>query len=127
MTQAVAIKFNKRCAEFIGAVNWGRMGFTDSEYYQHEFFKRTEWSNKHQDNVDVDIYSTYSMLFHLDWNWIKLVIDKIISGIGVKTVDECTDEEWFQITRITQMYIGVDISTAAHYVNEYLIWYNKEH
>lgn len=63
--------------------------------------------------------------YHTSWNWLKPVIDKIIESIGFKTVDECSDEEWFQSTRITQMYIGVSIETAFFYVTEYLEWFNK--
>lgn len=64
--------------------------------------------------------------YHISWHWLKPVIDAIIKSIGIKTVDECTEEEWFQYTRITQMYIGVDIALAYHYVIEYLKWYNNQ-
>lgn len=65
------------------------------------------------------------MLFLSSWDWLMPVIRKIIKDIGVKTIDECTPEEWFQNTRICQMYIGIDIELAFYYVVEYIKWYNK--
>ena len=63
--------------------------------------------------------------FDTSWDWLKSVIDKIINSIGVKTIDECSEEEWFQYTRISRMYIGIEIKYAFHYVVEYIKWFNK--
>ena len=63
--------------------------------------------------------------FHSSWDYLHLIIRKIISDNSFKTIDECTKEEWFQITRITQMYIGIDIELAYYYVTDYIEWYFK--
>ena len=65
------------------------------------------------------------LYYHSSWDWLMPVIRKIIKDIGVKTIDECTPEEWFQNTRICQMYIGIDIELAFYYVVEYIKWHNK--
>ena len=54
------------------------------------------------------------------------VIKQIIASNALKTIDECSDEEWFQITRITNMYIGVSVEQAYHYVVEYIKWHNSQ-
>jgi hypothetical protein len=64
--------------------------------------------------------------FHTSWDLLRPVIVKIINQHPIKTVDECTEEEWFQITRITRMYIGIDIELAHHYVVEYIKWFNQQ-
>lgn len=63
--------------------------------------------------------------YHLSWDWLMPVIHEIIKRTGVKTIDECSDEEWFQTTRITRMYIGITIDLAFYYVVEYIKWHNK--
>lgn len=63
--------------------------------------------------------------YHSSWDRLMPVIRKIINIIGVKTVDECSSEEWFQSTRITRMYIDTKIEHAFHYVVEFIKWYNS--
>lgn len=87
-------------------------------------------------NVDISDYTSYpeegrkcytenDLKYHCSWDWLMPVIRKIINDIGVKTAAECTSEEWFQNTRICQMYIGIDIELAFYYVVEYIKWHNK--
>lgn len=64
--------------------------------------------------------------YHTSWDWLKPVIDKIITTIGVATVDECTDEEWRLHTSISRMHIGIPIEWAYNYVIEWLKWYYKK-
>ena len=64
--------------------------------------------------------------YYSSWDWLHPVIRKIINTIGVKTIDDCDEEEWYQSTRITRMYIGIDIETAHHYVVEWIKWYNNK-
>ncbi len=63
--------------------------------------------------------------YHDSWDWLKPAVDKIITTVGLKTIDECDPEEWFQYTRICQMYIGIDIKLAYHYVVEFIKWYDR--
>jgi hypothetical protein len=60
-----------------------------------------------------------------DFNWLHKIISKIMKINGIKTIDECTDEEWFLLTRVSQMYIDTNIETAYYYCREYILWYNR--
>jgi hypothetical protein len=65
--------------------------------------------------------------YYTSWDCLMPVINQIIKTIGVKSIDECTEEEWFRSTKITRMYIGTPIESAFKYVTEYIRWYNKSH
>ncbi len=67
----------------------------------------------------------FELKFHSSWDWLMPVIRRIIDTIGVKTINECDSEEWFQSTRITKMYIGIDINLSHYYVVEFIKWYNS--
>lgn len=71
------------------------------------------------DNVP---YQVDKLRYHLSWDALKPVIDKILKEIAFKTEDECTKDEWYIYQDIAGMYIGVDIAQAHHYVVEYLKW-----
>jgi hypothetical protein len=110
---------NSLVAEFMGEKRTG---------YDHYYIPRHgEWSSipySHESETK-DIFTFEEMKYDKSWDWLKPVIDKIIKEIGVKTVDECTDEEWKVTTNVTRMWIGVSIEQAYHYVVEYILWHNK--
>ena len=56
---------------------------------------------------------------------VQAQLDKIINMIGVKTVDECTDEEWRYYTMISRMWIGVSIVEAWVLVEDFVCFYNS--
>ena len=111
------IEGNKLITEFMQVQN----DFSDT-YYLPEFghyfnsYGQIEWN---------DCFRSNELKYHSSWDWLKPVIDKIINSIGIKTIDECNDEEWFQYNRISRMYIGIEIKLAFHYVVEFIKWYNK--
>ena len=76
-------------------------------------------------NIAIGYYEPSRMKFHTSWDWLKPVIDKIINMIGVKTVDECTDEEWRYYTMISRMWIGVSIVEAWVLVEDFVCFYNS--
>lgn len=78
---------------------------------------------KFPDETTKDLFGLH---YHSSWDWLMPVIHKIIKTIGVKCIDECTDVEWFVSTRITRMYIGIDIKHAHYYCVEFIHWYNKQ-
>lgn len=108
---------NKLIAKFMGEIN----AISDL-YYLPNFGK---YVNQYGIIDYVDTFRASELKYHSSWDWLMPVMRKIINGIGVRTVDECSDEEWFQSTRIAQMYIGIDIAIAHHYVVEFITWYNK--
>jgi hypothetical protein len=63
--------------------------------------------------------------YHKSWDWLMPVIRKIIRDNQFKTVDECSKEEWFYITSVARMYIGVDLHLAHNYVIEYIRFINR--
>lgn len=65
------------------------------------------------------------MKYHLSWDWLMPVIGEIINRIGFKTVMECTEEEWFQSTKISRMPIYTSIEQAHYNVVEYIKWYKR--
>lgn len=74
--------YNRLCAEFLGAKNLGKLGYSDLESYSHDLFIREEWSNKYQNSIETDITVLSSMSFHSDWNWIMAVC----IGLGMEFV-----------------------------------------
>jgi hypothetical protein len=131
MNQIEILEYNKLCAEFLGAKNIGKKGFSDDDYYQHDLFLRTEWSNKYQDNIEVDTLPLFSMKFHSDWNWIMEVKYRIV-GSGYY---------WFQFPNIIQINENGTISSnkivnltfdklnekaaVVQAINQFLIWYSQ--
>ena len=43
--------------------------------------------------------------YHEDWNKLMSVVKKISETIGYKSVDECTEEEWYVSTGVTRLTI----------------------
>lgn len=72
----------------------------------------------------IDCVADY-VKYSTSWDALKPVIDKIIKTIGLRTIDECTEEEWRLHTSISRMYTGVPIEWAYNYVIEWLKWYYK--
>ena len=103
---------NKIVEEYVTHYNDGRI-----------FITPITWADDMEEHCWNQIIS--GLKYRTSWDWLKPVIDKIIKSIGVKTIDECTKEEWFYSTSITRMYIGVDIEIAYNYVCEYLLWLKR--
>lgn len=62
-------------AEFIGAKKCKDWQNVDA--YEHEFFNHFEWSNRFQDNLEINTYKASELQFDSDWNWLMQVIGKI--------------------------------------------------
>ena len=116
MTQEEILEYNKRCAEFLGAKNLGKLGYSDHDYYEHELFERTEWSNKYQDTIEVNTMVLSQMTFHYDWNWIMEMIEKILDiALEIDSME---------------MYYNIkdaipDINATTLSINQFLIWYEQ--
>lgn len=72
------------------------------------------------------LYTIENLRYHFSWDWLKPVIDRILKEMPIKTVDECTEEEWHYMKSITGMYIGVDVQIAWNYVVEYLLYLKRK-
>ena len=83
----------------------------------HKIFKKeNKYSNE---NISQLKYNT-------SWDWLMPVVEKIIKVIGIKTIDECTREEWVVYTMITGLYIGTPIEYVYKYSVEFIKWYNEQ-
>lgn len=63
--------------------------------------------------------------FNTFWDWLIPVIKKIHKTIGVKTIDECTVEEWNIYKLISDLSFYQEIENVYFACLEYINWYNK--
>lgn len=104
MTQEEIIEGNKIIAEYK----------TQQRFMNHSIY------------IDSELFFDNQLKYHKSWNWLKPIIDNIVQQIGVKTIDDCDDEEWFITINITRMSISVSIEYAWKRVIEFIKWYNKQ-
>ena len=129
MTQEEILDYNKRCAEFLGAKNLGKLGYSDSDYYEHELFETTVWSNQYQEWVDVNNMSLYVMKFPSDWNWIMEVYVKINESKITTHMNGISDSITPYIEKkrpIVKAIIDSKKEEAVEAINQFLIWYNEK-
>ncbi len=133
ITTEEILEYNKMCADFLGAKNVGKKGYLKLDYYQHDLFNRTEWSNTYQDNIEVDTLLVSSMRFHLDWNWIIEVIEQI-ENLPAKYVvvikdSTCDIHNIFIKDKPFNFYARYGMlnkrQAAVKAINTFLIWYNE--
>lgn len=102
MTEQEILDYNARCAEFLG-------GVYDSDMTKYWFHLPIKWEGTFAP-------TTEDLKFHSDWNWIMLVVEKVL--------DVClkldTMEMYYNITDSVP-----DLKFTANAINEFLIWYNK--
>jgi hypothetical protein len=63
--------------------------------------------------------------YHSDWNWLMEVVNKVNRTIGVKTIDECTKEEWVVYGMVKSLYLGTPIDYVYNACVQFVQWYNK--
>jgi hypothetical protein len=129
MTQQEILEYNKRCAEFLGAKNLGKLGLTEDDYYEHELFERAEWSNRFQDNIEISTMIPPRMKFHSDWNWIMAIVE------AIENIDRNDEHGLFRLIRYGSSCnwnnlppsINADTPKEAtvQAINQFLIWYNE--
>jgi hypothetical protein len=84
-------------------------------------------NNKIYSLIDKGYYFWLDELkYHSNYDWLIPVVKRIIQSIGVKSIDECSDEEWTITTNLTRLYIGTDIEVIYFAVIRYIKWYNKQ-
>lgn len=62
-----------------------------------------------------------NLKYHLSYEWLIPVIKKIGEVIPFKTIDECSEEEWFFNGNITKMNMRTPIHIAFEIV---ITWFN---
>ena len=104
--------YNRLCAEFLGAKNLGKLGYSDLESYN------CNWKGFNQ-----------NLKFHSDWNWIFEVVEAI-EKLGYYTKNECIRNiNYFNIYELENneaTFYGTDNSkkeAVINAINQFLIWY----
>lgn len=95
--------YNKRCAEFLSIEN---------PYHKGHYICPNGIATKPED-----------MKFDSDWNWIMEVVEAIKEKTSFKTVDECTEEEWYVTTGVTKLTLTTPKQIVVQAIDKYLIWY----
>lgn len=75
VTKENIIEYNKIIAEFMGAKpckDW--QGY---DGYEHKDWHHLQWSNRFQDNLELNSYRYSDLWYHSDWNWLMSVVKKV--------------------------------------------------
>ena len=130
MNQQEILEYNKRCAEFLGAIysNHAKAwGFGNAKNIGTMKFKGTEF----KDVIQAERFEKV-LQFHSDWNWIMEVVDAIekLGGeyyLGNKSFAisyTLSEGNWYAEDTI----VKTDRPTkeaVVQAINQFLIWYNK--
>ncbi len=117
MIQQEILDYNKRCAEFLG---WDESEFSRTNSPEYIV------PNILRDNIIVRSCTPENLKFHCDWNWIMEVVEAIVEKVGFKTVDECSEEEWYATLGVTRLAITSKKEAVVKAINQFLTWYNKQ-
>lgn len=98
------VEYNKRCSKFLGDKGMDKM---------------CEDNGHHYPSLD-------EMKFHSDWNWIMVVVRTIVKKTRFKTIDECSEEEWYATIGVTRLPITSKKEAAVQAIDNFLIWYNEQ-
>jgi hypothetical protein len=119
MTQEQILEFNKKCAKFIGAT-------PQSLYPENKDLEQDGIHWKFPNGIKLGMwqnYTTANMKFHSDWNWIHEVMQVIFQTVSFKTVDECTEEEWYATIGVTRLHMIAHKEAAVEVIRRFLDWY----
>ena len=73
-----------------------------------------------------DIFRSTELKYHSSWDWLMPVVEKIKNTIGFKSIDECSEKEWYASIGVTRLTITSDIQTVWYAVINYIKWYNAK-
>lgn len=107
MKQQEILKYNKRCAEFLGwkIVDGIITLIPEESEFQHEVG-----------------YSANGFLkFHSDWNWIMEVVDAIEKKVAWVNIKGCAVD----ISSISNVNAKTKKEAVVQAINQFLIWYNE--
>jgi hypothetical protein len=102
--------------------------FVGEAFYPHYYNVGEMWhtgSTTREYVEDSLEYHCRTAKFNSSWEWLMPVVEKIKNTIGVKSVDECSEEEWNTSTGLTRLTITTPLSVVYSAVVNYIKWYNK--
>ena len=59
------------------------------------------------------------------WDRLMSVVEKITTEIGIKSIEECDETEWYVSTNLTRLPITTPLPRVYQAVIEFIKWYNK--
>ena len=107
MTQQEILDYNKRCTEFLGWTNLNDESFPE-----------------YLDKVG-NFYPLKELKFDSDWNWIMEVVEAIKEKTNFKTIDECSEDEWYATIGVTRLTITSKKQAVVEAINQFLIWFEQ--
>lgn len=113
MTKEEKIEYTKNCLSLLGYVC-----VTPDD----KDFRIYEGKNNVLPNM---IDANFNDGFINNWNWIMEVVDAIVEKTKFKTIDECSEEEWYATIGITRLTITSKKEAVVQAINQFLIWYKK--
>jgi len=78
-----------------------------------------------QDNKMVCDF-VHKLVYNTDWNVLMEVVQKIKTDISFKSVDECTEDEWYVSTGVTILTITSSLNEVWYACVRYAEWHNKK-
>lgn len=102
------------CAEFLGAELYiPKPWYCFPKYQEHYYFKGRYESNR---------FTIKMLKFHSDWNWIMEMVENIVEKTKFKTIDECSEYEWYATIGVTRLTITSKKEAVVQAINQFLIW-----
>lgn len=130
MTQQEIIKYNKRCAEFLGHTFYDKqISFGRSENPEPTILPNFVLINKKE-------YQLPQLQFHSDWNWIMKVVEAIekLNNFYVQIEESACyiydilkfNDEQCNPSISCDLSLNSKKEAVVHAINQFLIWYNNE-
>ena len=124
MIQEEILEYNKLCAEFLDAIYseaaeaWG---FGNAKNIGSKMFHGVMYHNV----IEAQRFEK-ELKFHSDWNWIMIMVENIVEKTKFKTIDECSEDEWYATIGVTRLPITSKKEAVVQAINQFLIWYNEQ-
>jgi len=132
MTQEEILEYNKRCAEFLGAIyseHARAWGFGNAKNIGTKMFHGVIYHNV----IQAERFEK-ELKFHSDWNWIMEVVDAIEKQGGavcignsnvVMIIFYLTDAMGDSYSKTRQLIGETKKEAVVQAINQFLIWYNE--
>jgi hypothetical protein len=127
MTAEEILEYNKRCAEFLGAIyseHAKAWGFGNAKNIGSKMFHGVMYHNV----IEAQRFEK-KLKFHSDWNWIMEVVEAIENLFDGEVLVEISDESCYigYYKLLYEKYTTMETKKEAvvQAINQFLIWYNK--
>ena len=100
---------NKEINEYIARY----MGYVQNP--DHPIYPNTTYWFKDNEVLTILLYDT-------SWDWLVPVIQKVHNSIGIRSIDECNEEEWRMYTWFTSAKWNYSIEQMYSMVTYFLQW-----